>query len=116
MAREAMKKKRAEKKQHIIDTATQVFAEKGYHGALTDEIAARAEISKRSMYYYVGDKDTLYEAVINNLMDIVRRELYYEYETSDTIEKKLSNYIQGVAKISKMMQMHSIVIDRKSVV
>ena len=50
MSRPTMKKKRQEKIQHIVDVATEVFAEKGYHGGLTDDIADRAEISKRSMF------------------------------------------------------------------
>jgi len=110
MAREAMKKKRMEKTQHIINIATEVFAEKGYHGALTDEIADRAKISKRSMYYYVGDKDTLYEAVIKKLMDQVAEYLSFEIKDNETVKNSMRRYIRGLAEVSKMQQLHAIVL------
>ena len=110
MARELMKQKRADKSNHIIEIATEVFSEKGYHGALTDEIADRAGISKRSMYYYIGDKDMLYEAVIKNILDQVDEFLYAEQNENVEPEKKLRRMIRGMAHISKMRPLHSIVL------
>jgi hypothetical protein len=58
VSRKDIKLRRKEKINHILATATKVFAEKGYAGASTNEIADMAGISKRTMYYYIGDKDT----------------------------------------------------------
>lgn len=110
MARESMKQKRADKSNHIIEIATEVFSEKGYHGALTDEIADRAGISKRSMYYYIGDKDMLYEAVLKNIIDQVNEYLYAEQDENVGPETKIRRLIRGMAKISKMRPLHSIVM------
>lgn len=110
MARESMKQKRADKSNHIIEIATAVFSEKGYHGALTDEIADRAGISKRSMYYYIGDKDMLYEAVMKNILDQVNVYLYAEINENVEPELKIRRLIRGMAKISKLRPLHSIVI------
>lgn len=110
MARESMKQKRADKSNHIIEIATEVFSEKGYHGALTDEIADRASISKRSMYYYIGDKDMLYEAVMKNIIDQVNEYLYAEQDENVEPEIKIRRLIRGMAKISKMRPLHSIVM------
>lgn len=101
MARESMKKKRADKSNHIIEIATEVFSEKGYHGALTDEIAERAGISKRSMYYYIGDKDMLYEAVMKNLLDVSNEYLYVEPDENTTPEKKIERINSRDGKDSK---------------
>lgn len=48
----------------ILAAATREFAEKGLAGARVDEIAARTATSKRMIYYYFGDKDGLYLAVL----------------------------------------------------
>ena len=48
----------------IIAIATQEFAEKGLSGARVDEIAARTRTSKRMIYYYFGDKEGLFVAVL----------------------------------------------------
>ena len=110
MARESMKKKRAEKSDHIIEIATEVFSEKGYHGALTDEIAEGAGISKRSMYYYIGDKDMLYEAVMKNLLEQASNYLYYEQNENSAPEIKIRRLIRGMAYLAKMRPLHSIVM------
>ena len=51
-------------RQDIIDVATREFAENGLSGARVDEIAAKTGSSKRMLYYYFGDKEGLYVAVL----------------------------------------------------
>jgi AcrR family transcriptional regulator len=48
----------------ILAVATAEFADKGYSGARVDEIAARTRTSKRMIYYYFGDKQGLFIAVL----------------------------------------------------
>src|ERR1051326_6184724 len=49
---------------NILAIATEEFAEKGFSGARVDDIAARTDTSKRMIYYYFGDKEGLFVAVI----------------------------------------------------
>lgn len=51
-------------RQNIIEIATQEFADKGFSGARIDEIAAHTNTSKRMLYYYFGDKEGLFVAVL----------------------------------------------------
>ena len=51
-------------RQDIIEVATREFAQNGLSGARVDEIAAKTGSSKRMIYYYFGDKDGLYLAVL----------------------------------------------------
>jgi AcrR family transcriptional regulator len=59
-------------RKNIIDVATIEFAEHGLAGARVDEIAAKTDCSKRLIYYYFGDKDGLYLAVLENVYRRVR--------------------------------------------
>ena len=52
------------KRQAIIQAATEVFVRHGYLGATTDEVAARASVSKQTLYKYFADKEHLYAEVI----------------------------------------------------
>ena len=52
-------------RQRILDAALAEFAAKGLAGARVDEIAARAGANKRMLYAYYGDKDALFEAVLD---------------------------------------------------
>lgn len=44
----------------ILRIATEEFSKNGLSGARIDEIAAKTKTSKRMIYYYFGDKETLY--------------------------------------------------------
>jgi TetR/AcrR family transcriptional regulator, cholesterol catabolism regulator len=61
MTRESGKAKR---RQHeYLDAAASVFADKGYHGATTGDIAARLGIKQGSLYYYFRSKEEALEQV-----------------------------------------------------
>lgn len=47
----------------IIDAAARVFAEHGYHGASTQDIADMLGIRQASLYYYFGSKEEALEQV-----------------------------------------------------
>jgi AcrR family transcriptional regulator len=47
----------------IIEAAAQVFAERGYHGATTQDIADVLNIRQASLYYYFSSKEVALELV-----------------------------------------------------
>lgn len=51
-------------KADILAVATQIFSEHGFAGARVDEIVRRTKTSKRMIYYYFGDKSSLYLRVL----------------------------------------------------
>jgi AcrR family transcriptional regulator len=56
----------------ILDAATREFARFGLGGARVDRIAARAGANKRMLYYYFGDKDGLFLAVLEHAYASIR--------------------------------------------
>jgi AcrR family transcriptional regulator len=56
----------------ILEVATREFAAKGFSGARIDEIAARTSTSKRMIYYYFGDKEGLFVAVLEEAYRRIR--------------------------------------------
>lgn len=50
----------------IMAVATREFANRGYEGAGTDEIADRASVNKRMIYHYFSSKELLYLTVLEN--------------------------------------------------
>src|SRR3569832_790 len=56
-----------ETRQEILDAAIQEFATEGAAGARTDSIAHAAGVNKALLYYYFGDKDTLYKATLETV-------------------------------------------------
>lgn len=56
-------------KEKILNSALQLFSEKGYYNTTTNEIANRAEVSIGSLYSYFKDKDTIFLEVLDRYQD-----------------------------------------------
>lgn len=48
----------------ILDAAAEEFGRTGFAGAKVEAIAVRAGVNKAALYYHVGNKEKLYEAVL----------------------------------------------------
>jgi AcrR family transcriptional regulator len=57
---------------NILSVATEEFSKKGLDGARVDEIAERTHTVKRMIYYYFGNKDGLYRAVLERAYEDIR--------------------------------------------
>lgn len=65
----------------ILAAATREFAAQGFGSARVDAIAARAQINKRMLYHYFGNKEDLYLAVLEDSYRAIRsaeRELHLD--------------------------------------
>ena len=62
----------ARTRQDILRVATREFAEHGLSGARVDSIAARMRTTKRMLYYYFGNKEGLYLAVLEQVYGDIR--------------------------------------------
>ncbi len=56
-------------RQVIVSTAQELFAEKGIESATMDEIAKRAQYSKRTLYSYFPGKQAILEALVSDGLD-----------------------------------------------
>src|SRR3954471_19023341 len=74
-AREAPRSPKA----RILHAAGEVFAARGYEGASTREIAARAGVNISSLHYHWESKETLYftvfRAIYERIVDLLRATL-----------------------------------------
>lgn len=65
----------AEKRRRILDAALEEFAKKDYKSASTDDIAARAGISKGLLFYYFKNKQSLYLALAEETKERIENHL-----------------------------------------
>ena len=56
----------ADRRQQILESALTVFAEQGYEGATTKEIARRADVTQGLIYFYFPSKEDLFFATIDH--------------------------------------------------
>ena len=71
----------------ILDVATDEFAEYGLGGGRVDRIAERSGLNKRLIYYYFGNKDALFLAVLEKAYaDIRKAEQALHLDEADPVE------------------------------
>ena len=63
----------ARNQERILGAATEEFSRYGLGGARVDRIAARAGANKRMLYYYYGNKEALFLAVLESRYAHIRR-------------------------------------------
>ena len=61
-----------DKKDHIINVAIELFAEKGFEGSSIRDLAAKADVNVAMVNYYFGSKDKLFEAMIEQKAGFMR--------------------------------------------
>jgi TetR/AcrR family transcriptional regulator len=66
---------RESNEQRLLQAAETVFAERGFSGATTAAIAARARLPKANLHYYFRTKAELYRAVLANVLELWLDEL-----------------------------------------
>ena len=62
-------------KARILHAARRIFGEYGFHGTTTRMIARKVGIDISTLYYHWGEKGDLYEAVILDINEDLRRKL-----------------------------------------
>lgn len=72
MATPSKRRDPARNQGRILRAATEEFARYGLGGARVDRIAARAGANKRMLYYYYGNKDDLFLAVLEDSYASIR--------------------------------------------
>ena len=81
----------------ILIAARAEFAENGYSGTHVNEIARRAGVNKATIYYQIGDKDTLYANVIHQVIGNIAQNLSRAVAQESSPEEKLAAFISNMA-------------------
>jgi TetR/AcrR family transcriptional regulator len=86
---------------NLIETATPLFAEKGFHGVSVRELAKAAGINLSMISYYFGGKEGLYAEVLNEQFTTLRRLAEIRTMDADPL-KKFELYVRAtVARYRK---------------
>lgn len=89
--------KRSETALKILVAARDLFSERGFDGTTVDEIAQRAGVNKATLYYQIGDKQTLYAGVILDVMGSAAEATARDLMDEQSPEEKIRTYIRNVA-------------------
>jgi AcrR family transcriptional regulator len=69
------KREHSVRRELIIETARQLFEDKGFESTTVEEIAAKAELGKGTIYSYFKSKEQIYVAILENGLDILKERM-----------------------------------------
>lgn len=91
---------RGSKRQHLVEAAAAVFAEKGFTSTRVADIAERAGIGKGTVYEYFTSKEELLFAVFE----------WIDSRVSTRVEAVLAEEISGHEKLLRLLQLGADVV------
>ena len=79
----------------ILQAAEKCFAEKGFEGTTTSDIASFAQLPKANIHYYFGTKENIYRAVLDNILQLWLAEADHWITPARSPREALTGYIQA---------------------
>jgi AcrR family transcriptional regulator len=109
-----------DKKDHIMNIAIELFAEKGFEGCSIRDLATRADVNVAMINYYFGSKDKLFEAMVEKkasymrgvLDELVADHSLTELEKIDLVIERYVHRFLSHPLFHKVMQQELLVSHR----
>ena len=103
---------RADLEGAILRAAEAEFADKGYEGATTASIAARAGLPKANLHYYVATKEALYRRVLEGVLDAWLGAAR-SFEEGASAAEALTRYIEAKMDLARERPLGSRIFARE---
>lgn len=81
------------RRNQILDAATRVFAEKGFHRATIKDVARKAGIADGTIYTYFSSKTDVLLAILNRLNETTEREQHFALGSEQDQRSFFRNYL-----------------------
>jgi AcrR family transcriptional regulator len=98
----------------IIDTASLLYAKKGYAATSIEEISERAGVSLPVTYHYVKKKSEIMKMIMEDLLHIFRDSLTKEIQGIEDPEEKLAVATGLYFKVVEQQEDKALLVYRKS--
>jgi AcrR family transcriptional regulator len=96
-----MPSERAEEtRRRIINAATTLFAEHGYHSTSMNDVIAAAESTKGGFYFHFPSKAALALAVVEATRERFRREVFAAMELHEQAADQIVSMVRAVAEVA----------------
>ncbi|OZG74125.1 hypothetical protein BTA51_03625 [Hahella sp. CCB-MM4] len=73
----------------ILAAAKEEFKESGFQNTSMDRIAARAEVSKRTLYNHFSSKEALFSVIAQSLVTQIQQAMEFPFDENQAIDQQL---------------------------
>lgn len=88
-----------DKRSKIVEAAIAEFLEHGFGDATMDRVAARAQVSKRTVYSHFEGKERLFRAIVDMMVETVRDTLEIRFDPARPAEAQLRALIAAEGRL-----------------
>ena len=96
----------------VLDAAEEVFAEHGFSGASTREVARRAQVPFGVVHYHWGSKRQLYQAVCQRMIERTRETLIRNLQPANTPGRMMDDVTNAFVDILVANRNHARLVHR----
>ncbi len=97
---------RRRRETEILTAALGVFLRSGYGASTVDELAAAAQVTKRTIYAYYGDKAEVFAAMVRYLAAAVSLDAARDHDTLETLAARIVVRVHS----DELVGLHQLVI------
>ena len=97
---------RRRRETEILTAALGVFLRSGYGASTVDELAAAAQVTKRTLYAYYGDKAGVFAAMVRDLAAAVSLDAATDRDTLETLTARIVSRLHS----DELVGLHQLVI------
>jgi AcrR family transcriptional regulator len=90
----------------ILTAALGVFLRSGYGASTVDDLAAAAQVTKRTLYTYYGDKAEVFAAMVRDLATTVSLNAASDSDTLETLAARIVSRLHS----DELVGLHQLVI------
>ncbi|MCA1760926.1 MAG: TetR/AcrR family transcriptional regulator [Bacteroidales bacterium] len=104
---------RQQKKQLILDTALELFAENGFHATSMSKVAKKAGVSKGLAYNYFESKQDILDEIVKSGFDSIYSHFDLNQDgilTREEFEHFIRNSFKAISKNRKFWKLYSAII------
>jgi TetR/AcrR family transcriptional regulator of autoinduction and epiphytic fitness len=101
------------KRDAIVQAAIVEFRDNGFEATSVDKVAARAEVSKRTLYNHFASKDELFAAILRILWENSASDLQRAYEPGRPVREQLLELVH--AKLAMLADENFLALARVAI-
>ena len=101
------------KRDAIVQAAIVEFRDNGFEATSVDKVAARAEVSKRTLYNHFASKDELFAAILHILWENSASDLQRAYEPGRPVRQQLLELVH--AKLATLADENFLALARVAI-
>ena len=95
-----VRQKKDAKRTAMMQTAVQVFAEKGYHAATVRDIVQKAGVAIGTFYFYFPDKETLFVYLYEETGEFLAQTLEQAISGKDKLHHQIAAGVQAYVNVA----------------